>query len=83
MAQKYIWKINPGGGGSDPALTSRVAAIEKKLAAAAKDGIYSAVQVTSGVVTQGGTLIEVGSSGQTTPSDSLVAGGIFFEEITS
>ncbi len=83
MAQKYIWKIHSGGGGGgDPALASRVAAIEKKLAAAAPDGIYTAVQIKDGVVIKGGTLIEVGTAGQTMPSDSLVAGGIFFEEIS-
>lgn len=45
-------------------------------------GNYSVVQVnTKGLVTAGGQLIEVGTSGQTTPSADLVVGGIFFKEI--
>lgn len=45
-------------------------------------GTYSAVQVDAkGRVISGGQTLEVGSSGQTTPSASLVAGGLFFKEI--
>lgn len=45
-------------------------------------GTYSVVQTDSkGRVTSGGQLIEVGTTGQTTPSANLVVGGIFFKEI--
>lgn len=45
------------------------------------EGTYSAVQVNKkGQVTSGGQVIEVGVAGQTTPSASLVVGGIFFKE---
>lgn len=82
MAQKYIWKINPGGGGGDPTLAIRVSALEKKLSVAATDGTYSVVQTKNGVVAQGSALIEVGSPGQVAPSASLASGGLFFEEIS-
>ena len=45
-------------------------------------GTYSAVTVNAkGLVTAGAQLIEVGTSGQTTPSNSLAVGGIFFKEL--
>lgn len=45
-------------------------------------GTYSAVQVDyKGRVTSGGQSLEVGTSDQTTPSASLVVGGLFFKEI--
>ena len=45
-------------------------------------GAYSVVQVNAkGLVTAGNQLIEVGTSGQTTPSATLAVGGIFFKEI--
>lgn len=45
-------------------------------------GTYSAVSVNQkGIVTSGGQTLEVGASGQTTPSASLVVGGLFFKEI--
>lgn len=45
-------------------------------------GTYSALTVDAkGRATAGGQVIEVGTTGQTTPSDSLVIGGLFFEEI--
>ncbi len=45
-------------------------------------GTYSAVQVNAkGIVIGGGKSFEVGATGQTTPSTSLVNGGIFFKEI--
>lgn len=45
-------------------------------------GTYSAVSVDKkGRVTGGGQTLEVGASGQTTPSASLVVGGLFFKEI--
>ena len=45
-------------------------------------GTYSAIQVNSkGLATSGGQVIEVGESGQTTPSSSLVVGGLFFKDI--
>lgn len=45
-------------------------------------GTYSAVQVNSkGLVTNGKQVIEVGTTGQTTPSDNLVVGGLFFKEV--
>lgn len=45
------------------------------------EGTYSAVQVNKkGQVTSGGQVIEVGAAGQTTPSASLVVGGLFFKE---
>ena len=45
-------------------------------------GTYSAVQVNAkGLAVAGGQMIEIGSSGQTTPSASLANGGIFFKEV--
>lgn len=45
-------------------------------------GAYSAVLTDSkGRVTQGGQVIEVGTTGQTTPSSNLVVGGLFFQEV--
>lgn len=45
-------------------------------------GTYSVVSVDSkGRVKAGAQLIEVGTDGQTTPSDSLAIGGIFFKKI--
>ena len=45
-------------------------------------GTYSVVQVNAkGIVTAGNQLIEVGTTGQTTPSATLAVGGIFFKEI--
>ena len=45
-------------------------------------GTYSAVQVNAkGIVTGGGQLIEVGTTGQTTPSANLAVGGLFFKKI--
>ena len=46
-------------------------------------GTYSAVKVNAkGIVTSGGQALEVGSTGQTTPSDNLVIGGLFFKDIS-
>lgn len=46
-------------------------------------GSYSVVTVNSkGLVTAGAQLIEVGTTGQTTPSASLAVGGLFFKEIS-
>lgn len=43
-------------------------------------GTYSAVQVNAkGIAVAGGQIIEVGTSGQTTPSNSLATGGLFFK----
>lgn len=45
-------------------------------------GTYSAVQVNAkGIAVAGGQIIEVGTSGQTTPSASLATGGLFFKLI--
>ena len=45
-------------------------------------GTYSTVQVDSyGRVVAGAQLIEIGTTGQTTPSANLVVGGLFFQEI--
>lgn len=45
-------------------------------------GTYSAVSVNAtGVVIEGGQVIEVGAESQTEPSDTLVTGGIFFKRI--
>lgn len=45
-------------------------------------GTYSAVTVNAkGIVTAGAQMLEVGTTGQTTPSASLAVGGIFFQEI--
>lgn len=43
-------------------------------------GTYSAVQVNAkGIAVAGGHMIEIGSSGQTTPSSTLATGGLFFK----
>ena len=45
-------------------------------------GTYSAVQVNAkGIAVAGGQMIEVGASGQTTPSNNLATGGLFFKAI--
>lgn len=45
-------------------------------------GTYSAIQVNAkGLATQGGQIIEVGTTGQSTPSATLVVGGVFFKEV--
>ena len=45
-------------------------------------GTYSVVKVNAkGVVTSGGQVIEVGDTDQTTPSENLVVGGLFFKKI--
>ena len=45
-------------------------------------GTYSAVAVDAkGRVTSGGQTIEVGTTGQTTPSSGLVVGGLFFKQV--
>lgn len=45
-------------------------------------GTYSAVQVNAkGIAVAGGQMIEIGSTGQTTPSASLATGGLFFKEV--
>lgn len=45
-------------------------------------GTYSVVQTDSkGRVVSGAQLIEVGTTGQTTPSQTLAVGGLFFKEI--
>lgn len=45
-------------------------------------GTYSAVQVNAkGIAIAGGQMIEIGSTGQTTPSASLATGGLFFKEV--
>ena len=46
-------------------------------------GVYSAIQVNSkGIATAGGQIIEIGSSGQSSPSADLATGGIFFKVIS-
>ena len=45
-------------------------------------GTYSAVQVNAkGIAVAGGHMIEIGSSGQTTPSSTLATGGLFFKVV--
>lgn len=45
-------------------------------------GTYSAVAVnTKGIVTNGGQVLEVGGDSQTSPSSTLVVGGLFFKRI--
>ena len=45
-------------------------------------GTYTAVTVdTKGRVTNGGMIIEVGSQSQSTPSNSLAVGGLFFKQV--
>lgn len=45
-------------------------------------GTYSAVQVNAkGIAVAGGQIIEIGTSGQTTPSSALATGGLFFKLI--
>lgn len=45
-------------------------------------GTYSAVRVNAkGIAIAGGQMIEIGASGQTTPSASLATGGLFFKEV--
>ena len=45
-------------------------------------GTYSAVQVNAkGIAVAGGQIIEIGTSGQTTPSSALATGGLFFKVI--
>lgn len=45
-------------------------------------GTYSAVQVNAkGIAVAGGQMIEIGTSGQDTPSASLATGGLFFKVV--
>ena len=45
-------------------------------------GTYSAIQVNSkGIAVAGGQMVEIGASGQSTPSSSLATGGLFFKVI--
>ena len=45
-------------------------------------GTYSAVQVNAkGIAVAGGQMIEIGTSGQMTPSSSLATGGLFFKAL--
>ena len=45
-------------------------------------GAYSVVNVNAkGIVTQGGQIIQVGTTGQESPTADLAVGGIFFKEI--
>ena len=45
-------------------------------------GTYSAVQVNAkGIAVAGGQMIEIGATGQTTPSTTLATGGLFFKAI--
>lgn len=62
-------------------LTNGTASVETTLAnSGVTAGTYSAVQVNAkGLVTNGAQIIEVGTSGQTTPSSSLAVGGLFFK----
>lgn len=64
------------------AVTKRALTNDDLPASGVTAGQYSAVNVNAkGVVTAGGISIEWGTSGQTTPSDSLMVGGIFFEYV--
>lgn len=45
-------------------------------------GAYSVVNVNAkGIVTQGGQIIQIGTTGQESPTSDLAVGGIFFKEI--
>lgn len=63
------------------AAASRVEALEGKFTGAVTDGNYSVVQVTNGIVTGAGQVIEVGANPSATPSANLVIGGLFFKEL--
>lgn len=64
------------------AVTKRALTNDDLPASGVTAGQYSAVNVNAkGVVTAGGSSIEWGTSGQTSPSDSLMVGGIFFQFI--
>lgn len=65
----------------DTSISGRVSTLEGKFANAVSSGVYSVVQVTDGIVTAAGKLVEVGSEGQTEASADLVTGGLFFQEI--
>lgn len=58
------------------------AVIAATLSAVGTAGTYSVVTTdTKGRVTAGGQIVEVGGTGQSTPSASLAVGGIFFKEL--
>lgn len=65
----------------DTDLSGRVTTIENKFTNAVSSGVYSVVQVTDGIVTAAGKLIEVGTDTQTEPSAELVTGGLFFKAL--
>jgi uncharacterized Zn ribbon protein len=65
----------------DTDISGRVSTLEGKFTNAVSSGVYSVVQVTDGIVTAAGKLVEVGSEGQTEASADLVTGGLFFQEI--
>lgn len=61
---------------------SAPASIAATLANVGTAGTYSVVTTDAkGRVTQGGQIVEVGTSGQSSPSASLAVGGLFFKEI--
>lgn len=61
---------------------SAPASIAATLANVGTAGTYSVVTTDAkGRVTAGGQIVEVGTSGQSSPSASLAVGGIFFKEI--
>lgn len=67
-------------GDANSGLTKKVADLEGKFTNAVSAGTYSVVQTNdSGIVTAAGQILEVGAKGQTSPSDSLVTGGLFFK----
>lgn len=70
--------------GSTVSITSKIANLGNLVVAnaAITPGTYSVVSYDAkGLVTAGGNVLEIGTTGQTTPSQTLVVGGIFFKEI--
>ena len=74
--------INGDGSGSTTFDGSSDKTITLTLSSVGTAGTYSVVTTDSkGRVTKGAQVIEVGTTGQTSPSSSLAIGGIFYKEI--
>lgn len=74
--------INGDGSGSTTFDGSSDKTITLTLSSVGTSGTYSVVTTDSkGRVTKGAQVIEVGTTGQTSPSSTLAIGGIFYKEI--
>ena len=82
LATARMIAINGDGSGSTSFDGSSDKTITLTLSSVGTAGTYSVVTTDSkGRVTKGAQVIEVGTTGQTSPSSTLAIGGIFYKEI--